>query len=99
MVELDTDTQMHKPTHSTNTAPLAKALLQKPLQSPLDSKEVKPVNPKGNQPWILIGRTDAEAETPILWPPDANSQLTGKDLDAGEDWRQKEEETEVEVVR
>ena len=54
-------------------------VLEKTLESPLDSKEIKPVNSKGNQPWILIGRTDAEAEAPILWPPDAKSQLTGKD--------------------
>ena len=57
---------------------------------PLDSKEIKPVNPKGNQPWIFTGRNDAKAEAPILWPPDAKNQLTGKDLDAGKDWRQKE---------
>ena len=54
----------------------------------LDSKEVKPVDPKGNQPWIFIGRTDAEAEAPILWPPDVKSWLTGKDPDAGKDWGQ-----------
>ena len=54
-------------------------MLKKTLGSPLDSKEIKPVRPKGNQPWILIGRTDAEAETPILWPPDVKRQLTGKD--------------------
>ena len=59
------------------------------LLCPLDSKEIKPVNPKENQPWIFIGRTDAEAETPILWPPDAKSLLFGKDPDAGKDWRQK----------
>ena len=53
-------------------------------------KEIKPVNPKGNQPWIFIGRTDAEAETPILWPPDVKSWLFGKDPDAGKDWRQEE---------
>ena len=53
--------------------------------NPLDSKEIQPVNPKGNQPRILIGRTDAEAETPILWPPDVKSRLTGKDPDAGKD--------------
>ena len=57
--------------------------LEKTLESPLDSKEIKPVNPKRNQLWIFIGRTDTEAKTPILWPPDANSQLTGKDPDAG----------------
>ena len=56
----------------------------------MDIKEIEPVNPKGNQPWILFGRTDAEAEAPILWPLDAKSQLTGKDPDAGKDWRQKE---------
>ena len=59
------------------------------LESPLNVKEIKPVNPKGNQPWIFIGRTNAEAEAPILWLPDANSRLIGKDLDAGKDWRQK----------
>ena len=56
----------------------------------LDSKEIKPVNPKGNQSWIFIGRTDAEAEAPILWPPDVKSQLIGKDSDAGKNWRQEE---------
>ena len=61
------------------------------LESPLDSKEIRPVNPKGNQPWIFIGRTDAEA--PILWPPDAKSRLIRKDPDAGEDWRQEEKGT------
>ena len=65
-------------------------VLEKTLESPLDSKEIKPVNLKGNQPWIFIGRTDAEAEAPILWPPDTKSQLTWKDLDAGIDWRHKE---------
>ena len=63
-------------------------VLEKTLESPLDSKEVKPVNPKRNQPWIFIGRTDAEA--PILWPPDVKNQLMGKDSDAGKDWRQEE---------
>ena len=65
-------------------------MLEKTLESPLDCKEIKPVNPKGNQPWIFIGRTDAEAEAPILWPSDAKSQLIGKDPDAGKDWKQKE---------
>ena len=65
--------------------------LEKTLESPLDCKEIKPVNPKGNQPWIFIGRTDAEA--PILWPPDAKRQLTGKDPDAGKDWGQEEKGT------
>ena len=65
-------------------------LLEKTPGSPLDSKEIKPINPKGNQPWIFFGRTDAEAEAPLLWPPDAKSQLTGKGPDAGKDWRQEE---------
>ena len=60
-------------------------VLEKTLESPLDSNELKPVSPKENQLWIYIGRTDAEAETPILWPPDAKSQLIGKDPDAGKD--------------
>ena len=71
----------------------------KTVESPLDWKKIKPVNPKGNQPWIFIGRTDTEAEAPILWPPDAKSQLTGKDPDPGKDWRQEEEGmTEDEMV-
>ena len=65
-------------------------MLEKTLESPLDCKEIKSVNPKGNQPWIFIGRTDAEAEAPILWPSDAKSQLIGKDPDAGKDWGQEE---------
>ena len=65
-------------------------VLEKALESPLVSKEIKPVNPKGNQPWIFIGRTDAEAEAPILWSPDVKTQLIGKDPDAEKDWRQKE---------
>ena len=65
-------------------------VLEKTLESPLDSKELKPVNPKGNQSCIFIGRTDAEAETPILWPPDAKNWLIGKDPDAGKDWGQEE---------
>ena len=60
-------------------------VLKKTLESPLDSKEIRPVNPKENQPRILIGRTDAEAEAPIFWAPDRKSQLTGKDSDAGKD--------------
>ena len=68
-------------------------------ESLLDCKEIKSVNPKGNQPWIVIGRTDAEAEAPILWLPDGKSQLIGKDPDAGKDWRQEEKEmTEDEIV-
>ena len=64
-------------------------VLEKTLESPLDSKEIKPVNPKGNQSWMFIGRTDAEAEAPIHWPPDTKSQLIGKDPDAGKDWGKK----------
>ena len=63
-------------------------VLEKTLEGPLDCKEIKPVNPKGNQPWIFTGKTDTEAEAPILWPPDVKSWLTGKDPDAGKDWRQ-----------
>ena len=59
----------------------------------LDCKEIQPVHPKGNQSWIFTGRTDAEAEAPILWPPDVKSRLTGKDPDAGKDWRQEEKGT------
>ena len=74
-------------------------MLEKILESPSDSKEIKSVNPKGNQPWIFTGRTDAEAEAPILWSPDAKSWLTGKDPDAGKDWRQEEKgATEDEMV-
>ena len=72
-------------------------VLEKTLASPLHSK-IKLVNPKGNQPRTFIGRTDAEAEAPILWPPDAKSLLTGKDPDAGEDWKQQKGMTEDEIV-
>ena len=65
-------------------------VLEKTLESPLDSKEIKPINPKGSQSWIFIGRTDAEADIPILWPPDGKSWLIEKDPDAGKDWRQQE---------
>ena len=68
-------------------------VLEKTLESPLDCKEIQPVHPKGNQSWIFIGRTDAEAETPILWPPDAKNRRIWKDPDAGKDWRQKEKGT------
>ena len=65
-----------------------------------DCKEIKPVNPKGNQPWIFIWGTDSEAEVPVLWTPDRKSWLSGKDPDAGKDWKQKEKvETEDEMVR
>ena len=67
--------------------------MEKTLDSPLDSKEIKPVNPKGNQSWIFIGGTDAETEALILWPPDLKNWLIGKDPDAGKDWRQEEKRT------
>ena len=68
-------------------------VLVKTLESPLDCKEIQPVHPKGNQSWMFIGRTDAEAETPKLWPPEVKSQLTGKDPDAGNNWRREEKGT------
>ena len=74
-------------------------LLEKTLESPLDCKEIQPVHPKGNQSWIFTGRADAEAETPILWPPDVKSWLIWKDPDAGKDWGQEEKgTTEDEIV-
>ena len=74
-------------------------MLEKTVESPLDSKELKPVNPKGNQSWIFIGSTDAEAETPILWPSDEKNWLIWKDPDDGKDWRLEEKgTTEDEVV-
>ena len=68
-------------------------VLEKTLESPLDCKEIQPVYPKGDQSWVFIGRSDVEAETPILWPPDVKSWLIGKDPDAGKDWGQEEKET------
>ena len=65
-------------------------VLEKTLESPLDCKEIQPVHPKGNQSWVFIGRTDIEAETPVLWPADEKNWLTGKDPDAGKDWGQQE---------
>ena len=74
-------------------------MLDKTLESPLNCKEIKPVNPKGNQPKVFIGRTDAEVGAPIIWPPDAESQLIGKDTDAGKDGGQEEKGmTEDEMV-
>ena len=74
-------------------------VLEKTLESPLDSKEMKPVHPKRNESWIFVGRTDGEAEIPILWPPDAKNWLIGKDPDAGKDWRREEKGmTEDEMV-
>ena len=75
-------------------------MLEKTLESRLDSREIKPVNLKGNQSWIFIGRTDAEAEALMLWPSDVKNWLIGKDADAGKDWRQEEKEAaEYEMVR
>ena len=74
-------------------------VLEKTLESPLDCKEIQPVHPQGNESWIFIGRTDAEAETPILWPPDAKSWLIRKDPDSRKDWKQEEKgTTEDEMV-
>ena len=74
-------------------------MLEKTLESPLGYKEIKTVTPTGNQSWILIGRTDAEAEASVLWPPDVKSWLSGKDSDAGKDWRQEEKGmTEYKIV-
>ena len=74
-------------------------MLEKTLESPLDYKKIQPVHPKGNQPWIFIGRTDAAAEGAILWPPDAKSQLIRKNPNAGQDWRPKKWAAEDEMVR
>ena len=75
------------------------SVIRRRLESPLDCKEIKPVNPKGKQSWIFIGRTDAEAEAPILWPPEAKNWLFGKDPDAGKNWRQEERRrTEDKIV-
>ena len=73
-------------------------VLEKTLESPLDSKEIKPLNPKGNLPWIFIRRTNAEAKAPILWPPDVKSWLIGKDPDAGKHWGWEKGKTEDEMV-
>ena len=73
-------------------------VLEKTLESPLDSKKIQPVHPKGNQSWIFTGKTDAKAETPIFWPPDAKNWLIWKYPDAGKDWRQEEGTTEDSVV-
>ena len=74
-------------------------MLEKTLESPLDCKEIQPVHPKADRSWVFIGRTDTEAEAPILWPTDAKSQLNRKDPDAGKNRRQKETAAEVEAVR
>ena len=72
-------------------------VLEKTLESPLDCKEIQPIHPKWDQSWMFTGRTDAEAETPILWPPNVKSWLTGKDPDAGKDWRWEKGSTEDEI--
>ena len=77
-------------TISSGTRPINWDLSEKTLNCTLDCKEIKPIHPKGNQPWIFIGRTVAEAKAPVLWPLDAKSWLTGKDTDAGKDWRPEE---------
>ena len=83
----------------SNELPMLLVVLKKTLESPLDCKEIKPVNPKGNQPWIFIRRNDGEAEAPILWLPDGKSWFIGKDPDAGKDWGQEEKgTTEDEMV-
>ena len=92
MWELD-----HKESWASKSWCFWTVVLEKTLESTLDSEEIQPVHPKGNQSWIFTGRTDAEAETPILWPPDSKNWLTRKDPDAGKDWRQ-EGMTEDEMV-
>ena len=94
MLELD-----HKESWVLKNRCFWTVVLKKTLVSLLDCKEIKPVNPKGNQSWIFIERTDVEAETPVLWPPHAKSRLIGKDPDAGKDWGQEEKGmTEGEMV-
>ena len=89
----------HKESWTSKNCCLWTVVLEKTLESLSDCKESKPVNPKGNQSWMFIGRTDAEAETPILWLPDVKNWLIGKDPDAGKDWRQEEKGmTEDEMV-
>ena len=85
MLELD-----HKESWALKNWCFWTVVLEKTLESPLDCKEIKPINPKRNQSWIFVGRTDAEAEDPILWPPDVKNWLIWKDPDAGKDWRQEE---------
>ena len=94
MSELD-----HKESWAPKNWCFRTVVLEKTLESPLACKEIKPDHPKGNQSWVFIGRTDAEAEIPILWPPDGKNWVTGKDPDAGKDWRQEEKGmTEDEMV-
>ena len=89
----------HKESWALNNWCFWTVVLEKILESPLECKEIKPVHPKGDQPWIVIGRTGAEAETPKFWPPDAENWLIWKDPDAGKDWWQEEKGmTEDEMV-
>ena len=88
----------HKEAWALNNWCFRTVVLEKTLESPLDCKEVKPVNPKGDQSWTFIIRTDAEAEAPVLWPPDGKSQLIGKNPDAGKDWGQEKGMTDGEMV-
>ena len=89
----------HKEGWALNNWSFWTVVLEKTLESPLECKKIKPVNPKGNQSWMFIWRTDTEAKAPILWPPDAKSWLIRKDPDAGKDWRQEEKGmTEDEIV-
>ena len=94
MWELD-----HKKSECQTTDAFELWCWRRTLENLLDWNEIKPVNPKQNQPWVFIGRTDAEAEAPILWPPDVKIWLTGKDPDAGKDWRQEEGTIEDEMAR
>ena len=87
----------HKESWAPKNWYLRTVVLEKTLENPLDCKEIKQVNPKGNQSWIFM-ETDAETEIPILWPPDAKNWLIGKDPDAGKDWRQEKGATEDEMV-
>ena len=88
----------HQTTKKSEKQRTDAVVLEKILESPLDCKEIQSVHPKGNQPWILTGRTNAEAEAPILWPPDAKSQLIRRDPDTGKDWRQEEKGDEEDVM-
>ena len=94
------DSQTHKESWALKNWCFWIVELEKTFESPSDCREIQPVHPKGNQPLIFIGRTDAAAEAPILWPPDVDNWLIRKDPDAGEDWRQKEKRVaEDEMVR
>ena len=88
MWELD-----HKEDWAPKNSCFLTVVLEKTIENPLDNKEIKPDNPKGNQSWVFIGMTDAEAEVPILWPPDIKNWLIGKDPDTGKDWRQEKKGT------